>query len=81
MQTLIDKVSKFFKDNDLPYDWSVTREGNVEVTVADGDWKHDHLHLDWVMEENGYGKVSERSFGEPTGGDWYSSVHVYRIPR
>ena len=80
MQALIDKVSKFFKDKDLPYGWGVTLAGNVEVEVHDGDWKHDHLHLDWVMGENGYEKLGERRIGEPTGGDWYSSVHVFKIP-
>ena len=80
MQELIDKVSKFFKDNDLHYGWGVTLAGNVEVEVYDGDWKHDHIYLDWVMRENGYEKLDERQYGEPTGGDWYSSVHVFRIP-
>lgn len=80
MQALIDKVNKFFKEKELPYEWNLTREGKVEVDVPDGDWKHDHLHLDWVMRENGYEQVGERQYGEPTGGDWYSSVHVFKIP-
>ena len=80
MQALIDKVRAFFREKELPYEWYVTAGGKVEVYVPDGDWKHDHVYLDWVMRDNGYEKVGERRIGEPTGGDWYSSVHAYRIP-
>lgn len=73
------KIRDLFKENHVYYEWGWTAEGTLEITVEDGDWKHDHIYLDWLMKNNGYEKTEERHYGEPTGGDWYSSVHVFKI--
>lgn len=73
------KVAKVFKDNDLHYEYGVNPKGEVNVEVHWGDWKHDHLHLAYVMEHNGFTKVGEMPFGEPTGDDTYSATHVYKL--
>lgn len=73
------KVAKVFNDNDLHYDFYVRANGEVEVVVHWGDWKHDHLCLKNVMEDNGFTQVREMPDGAPTGGDTYTATHVYKL--
>lgn len=73
------KVAKAFQENDLHYDYDVNPNGEVNVTVEGGDWKHDHLTLDHVMTLNGFTPLSETRFGEPSGDDSYSATHVYKL--
>ena len=73
-----EKIRKIFKDNKLYYGWGWDLNDVIQVEIVDGDWKHDHILLDKIMKDNGYEKVDEHYFGEPTGGDWYSSVHYFK---
>lgn len=73
------KIIDLFKKHDIHHEWRWDmKTGNLEVNVDGGDWKHDHLFLDWVMEQNGFELACTRPYGEPTGGDWYSAWRVYR---
>lgn len=72
-----DEVKSLFAQNNMHYDWTWDSRGNLAVSVVNGDWKHDHVALDCLMGKNGYEKVGERYSGIPTGGDWYSAVHVF----
>lgn len=72
------KVITIFKENQFQYDWYVGMDGLLNVTVERGDWRHDHLALDWVMCENGFEAVEKRMFGGPTYDDSYSAVHVFK---
>jgi len=74
------KVKKIFDGNGLRFGWGWDSDGNLEVEVLDGDWRHDHVALDIAMKKNGYEKVKELHSGVYTGGDWYTSVHVFKIP-
>lgn len=73
------KVAQVFKDNDLHYEYGIRPNGEVNVDVHWGDWKHDHLYIDYVMEHNGFTQVRVMPFGEPTGDDTYSATHVYKL--
>ena len=73
------KVIDLFKRHGIHHEWfRNTKTGEIEVNVKDGDWKHEHLFLDWAMGEIGLELVRTRPSGEPTGGDWYSAWRVYR---
>lgn len=80
MQERDQKIIDLFKENDVWYEYWWTAEGNLEVEVSDGDWKHDHIFLEHFMRNAGYEQVGERHYGGDTGGDWYSSVHVFKAP-
>ena len=80
MQERDQKIIDLFKENDVWYEYWWTSDGNLEVEVSDGDWKHDHLFLEHFMRKAGYEQVGERHYGGDTGGDWYSAVHVFKAP-
>ena len=69
-------IQRIFKENKMWYDWDVDFDGSVEINVEWGDWKHDHLHLNHVMKENGYILMGEK-VTEEDGSDSYSAVHTY----
>lgn len=50
--------------------------GKVARVDIDGDWKHDHLRADYLMEQKGFTKVSE-SVIYSNGDDTYLSAHFY----
>ena len=80
MQERDQKIIDLFKENDVWYEYWWTADGNLEVEVSDGDWKHDHLFLEHFMRNAGYEQVEKRHYGGDTGGDWYSAVHVFKVP-
>ena len=47
-----------------------------DILITRGDWKHDHICLQYVMQEHGYSQVDERVTQED-GSDCYSSVHSF----
>lgn len=52
----------------------------VKANIDWGDWKHDHLRYEWLMEEwareNGYLVVSNsEAVTEEDGSDCYSALH------
>lgn len=69
-------IQRIFKENEMWYEWGVGLDGTVEISVEWGDWKHDHLCLDHVMKENGYGLRGEK-VTDIDGSDAYSSIHTY----
>lgn len=80
MQERDQKILDLFKKNNVWYEYGWTADGNLEVNVSNGDWKHDHIFLEYFMRNAGYEQVEVRLYGPPTGGDWYSAVHVFKAP-
>ena len=80
MQERDQKILDLFKKNNVWYEYGWTADGNLEVDVSNGDWKHDHIFLEYFMRDAGYEQVEVRLYGPPTGGDWYSAVHVFKAP-
>lgn len=59
------------------YEEKVGDEVMLAAHIEWGDWKHDHIYLDRVMEGLGfslYGKYTT----EEDGSDCYSATHLYR---
>ena len=52
-------------------------EGRRSIHICWGDWKHEHLRADYVMELYGFEKVGEE-VDEEDGGDAYSAWRYYR---
>ena len=62
---------------DIVRDYDLPRVIGVQVTW--GDWKHDHLRLDMIMEELGYTHITT-NVTEEDGSDAYSAIHYYEVP-
>ena len=66
--------------------YEVWPDGNdtICVEVSWGDWKHDHLRLDYLAEkfftEKGYDILStNEDVTDEDGSDTYSAIHSYRL--
>ena len=55
-------------------DFGTDKRGRLIVTL-EGDWKHDHVRLNWLMSEEGYSVLSEDA--EDNGTDYYRSTHTF----
>ena len=53
-------------------------ERTVSVSISWGDWKHEHLRLDNVMQKHFPVTLISDEVTEENGSDCYSSVHTYR---
>ncbi len=76
----IHEINSYLMENGIYADY-ITNFRNIESVILisiDGDWKHDHGYLDYLMAEKGYKKVGEEVTNED-GSDWYESVHTYVI--
>ena len=52
--TLKEKITEIFYKHNLDYDCDYNNNAQqVIITILDGDWKHDHLYLKNIMEQNG----------------------------
>jgi len=71
-----EKIKSLFAKYNCHYDYSAFN-GEVEIYVRWGDWKHDHLFLNTIMREAGFVLVDEITT-EEDGSDCYSSTHKYR---
>ncbi len=49
---------------------------SMAVVNVTGDWKHDHGHIDWLMEKSGYKQVKKEIIGDNSS-DWYKAKHYY----
>ena len=71
----LQELQKLFNEYYLPYDlWETERGINVEVN--NGDWKHDHMRLDYFMDKWGFELFNE-TVTEDDGSDTWSSIHHY----
>lgn len=56
----------------------------VKISIACGDWKHEHLRLRWLLSELGYQYISSLYISslttEDDGSDCYSADHYFAIP-
>lgn len=72
------RIYDILKENGYNGYVNVITQGNLAyIDIRDGDWKHDHGYVDWVMENKlNYHKITENvTFSD--GCDSYSSEHIY----
>ena len=80
IQKRVDKVNKIFREQECGYEVEFLEGYNyVCVEIDGGDWKHDHLFTEHIMNENGFKSVGERLTYE-YGSDWYGSIHYFKVP-
>lgn len=73
-----DNILKYLEDNDVSSAVNAyeNSDGQFEVDIEWGDWKHDHAWCDNLMGYLGYRLVDENET-EEDGSDCYSSEHIY----
>ena len=72
------KIEKVLSCVDSVENWDI--EGNIlMVEVSWGDWKHDHLFLDFLMNRLFNFSVISTDVTEEDGGDCYSAIHYYKV--
>lgn len=74
----ISEINKYLMENGIyaEYITNFHKIENIVIVSIDGDWKHDHGYLDYLMAEKGYKKVGEKVTNED-GSDWYESEHTF----
>lgn len=81
MREYFEKLQKHLRDNNIngEYDWSSCI---FSVKIKWGDWKHDHLRCDYLVEE--FAKENNHKIffqktktTEDDGSDCYSATHFY----
>ena len=83
---LADEYVRLLEDNSIPAELYDYGDGFFSVEV-DGDWKHDHLASEWILEQefapqHGIFILSVQSYTtEEDGSDWYKGVHKYYIAK
>jgi hypothetical protein len=78
IKQLREKIGKILADNKMSYDYTVDDKGYVEITVENGDWKHDHIALRTLMRDNGFVLIGRHIPDEETGDDSFSAVYLFR---
>lgn len=48
----------------------------VNITITNGDWKHEHLRLRNLMRDLGFERVDTEQLGE-SDDDCYSAIHTF----
>ena len=71
-----EDLKRIWNENNLTYDYFIQFDGSIDVYVKWGDWKHDHLFINFIMKKNNYRLVSETTT-EENGDDAYSSIHKF----
>lgn len=51
----------------------------IKIGISWGDWKHDHMRLDYIMESNFSVLPYKIDVTEKGGSDCYSATHYYII--
>ena len=78
IERLRKQIGSILADNGMSYDYTVDDKGYVEITVEDGDWKHDHIALKTLMRDNGFVCLGRHIPDEETGDDSFSAVYLFR---
>ena len=75
--TIVDKINDVLEKNNT-YAKSVWKDNGLPVVYVNlnGDWKHTHLYVDYLLKEIGLIKIGEKNVISD-GDDWYESTHVY----
>lgn len=73
-----EDINRIFKENNLYYDYFILSNNEmIGIIIEDGDWKHDHLRLNYIMSKNNYIFIKENEIGT-SDDDSYSSTHYFK---
>ena len=74
--TLQELVNEIFAKHNINYD-CVYNAQQVIITIIDGDWKHDHIFLKNVMEQNDFKCIDE--YVTDSDCDCYDCEYTFQI--
>lgn len=76
-------LQQFLTDNDCHHTVDETTDGRLVISINWGDWKHDHIRVDALVDEffNSKGLVvkTQKETTEEDGSDTFSAEHYYDI--
>lgn len=78
VKELRKKVQDLLTANKMFYDFSVDSNGYIEITVENGDWKHDHIALRNLMRDSGFVFLGRYVPDEENSDDSFSAIYLYR---
>lgn len=72
------KIYDLIKENHLFGEIVEEKENMIAIEISWGDWKHDHLRLNWIMQEN-FPEIKkiDTFTTEEDGSDCYSAIHYF----
>lgn len=71
-----NEMERFLRQNNLYCDCYDKSERLISIEI-EGDWKHEHLRLKWILEEKGYECI--KVYEEPSDDDCYFARYcVYK---
>ena len=74
---MVEKIQKRLTEEGISFsDVSEYSNGEVNVLIEWGDWKHDHAYCDHLMKQKGY-VCTDEQVTEEDGSDTYSAIHFY----
>ena len=77
MEKMLELIYKTLKENGYYCEyWQNSELPMVFYITIDGDWKHDHQYIDYLMEGINLHRLGEQDV-EENGDDWYKSTHIY----
>lgn len=84
IETIYKDIDKLIQDSNIWADVGINPSNNtIEIAIIWGDWKHDHLHCDWLIDdylnEHSLRCIKSETITEENGSDTYSSIHYYYI--
>lgn len=78
VKELRKRVEDLLTANKMFYDFSVDSNGYIEITVENGDWKHDHIALRNLMRDSEFVFLGRYVPDEETSDDSFSAVYLFR---
>jgi hypothetical protein len=76
-----EELNAYLKTNKYPYGLEETTDNRLVCEIHWGDWKHEHLRLDWLVQEffekKGLVVRKEVYVTEEDGSDCYSADRYY----
>lgn len=84
IETIYKDIDKLIQDSNIWAEVGIDPSNNtIEIGITWGDWKHDHLHCDWLIDdylnEHSLRCIKSETVTEENGSDTYSSIHYYYI--
>lgn len=73
-----ERIYRYLYDNGIYADVYTNSDGEVEVSIDWGDWKHDHGWCETLMSYLGY-QQDDVVVTEENGSDCYSARHYYSV--
>lgn len=72
----LQKLQKYLNENDLYYTDLYETENTFVILIEWGDWKHEHLYLNHLMNKLGL-KYKNCVVTDENGSDCYSAEYEY----